>query len=129
MVLQLLLLVKIQDSIDQVFEAQQDEQVAIAESKAAEQRKLALKLTGEGEAAKILEAKKGEAEGIKAVADAKAYELEKLNENPEAYIALKTLEVQMSQIESWDGTLPQTLFGTGTGEQPSLLLNIDKLTK
>ena len=121
---------KIQEAIDEVFAAQQDKQVALAEADAAEQRKLALRLKGEGEAAQILEAKKGEAEGIKAVADAKAYELEKLNENPEAYIALKTLEVQMQQIQTWDGKLPVTLFGgQGDGKSPTLLMNIDKLTK
>lgn len=120
---------EIQNSIDKVFQAQQDEEVAIAESKAAEQRKLALKLEGEGEAAKVLEAKRGEAEGIKLVADAKAYELEKLNENPEAYIALKTLEVQSEQIGSWDGKLPVTLFGGSGAETPTLLMGIDSLTK
>lgn len=77
---------------------------------------------------KILEERKGEAEGIKLVADAKAYELEKLTENPKAYLALKALEVQKAQIEAWDGKLPVTLF-SGPGENTSLLLNVDKLTK
>ena len=113
----------IQEAINKVFTAQQDEEVAIAESKAAEQRKVAMKLTGEGEAAKILEAKKGEAEGIKLVADAKAYELEKLNENPEAYLALKSLEVQQAQIEKWSGILPQMLLG----ESPMMMMNLDSV--
>lgn len=120
---------KIQDAIDEVFAAQQDKQVAVAEAEAAEQRKLALKLRGEGEAAQVLEAKRGEAEGIQLVADAKAYELQKLQENPEAYIALKTLEVQMQQVNAWDGKLPVTLFGTSGENQPTLLMGIDKLTK
>jgi len=121
---------EIQKAIDKVFQAQQDEEVAIAEFKAAEQRKTAMKSLGEGEAAKILEAKKGEAEGIKAVADAKAYELQKLNENPTAYIALKELEVKSAQIEAWDGKLPTMLIGNGSEEQsPTLMLNMENLTK
>lgn len=114
---------KIQEAIDNVFAAQQDEEVAIAESKAAEQRKLALKLMGEGEAAKILEAKKGEAEGIKLVADAKEYELQKLNENPEAYLTLKQLEVKQAEIEKWSGDLPKMMLG----ENPMMMLNLDNL--
>lgn len=119
---------KIRQAIDEVFAAQQDKQVALAESEAADQRKLALQLKGEGEAAQVLAAKQGEAEGIKAVADAKAYELEKLNENPEAYLALKQLEVQQAQIEKWSGTLPQTLFG-GSENQPTFMMGLDNLTK
>ena len=113
---------EIQKAIDKVFEAQQDEEVAIAEAKAAEQRKVALQLKGEGEAAAILAAKQGEAEGIKVVADAKAYELEKLTENPEAYLALKKLEVTMEGLKKWDGKYPQYMMGTG--DSPNLLMQI-----
>jgi len=115
----------IQIAINKVFTAQQDEEVAIAESKAAEQRKVAMKLTGEGEAAKILESRKGEAEGIKLVADAKAYELEKLNQNPEAYLALKELEVKKAEIEKWSGILPTMMFG----ESPMMMLDVKTTEK
>ena len=99
--------------------------VAIAESKAAEQRKVAMKLIGEGEAAKTLESRKGEAEGIKLVADAKAYELEKLNENPEAYLALKELEVRQAEIQKWSGQLPTMMLG----ESPIMMMDIKTATK
>lgn len=126
---------EIQNAIDKVFQSQQDEEVAKAESKAAEQRKVALKLKGEGEAEQALEIARGKAEAVKleaeaeaqaiqAVADAKAYELEKLNANPEAYIQLKNLEVQMEQLKSWDGTLPRMMMGGGSN--PFMMMNLDK---
>lgn len=114
----------IQKSIDKVFEAQQDEEVAKAEAKAAEQRKEALKLKGEGEAQQQIEVAKGKAEGIKleaeaeasaiqAVADAKRYEIEQANQDLETYLKLKDLEIQMKKAELWDGKLPVTNFGGG----------------
>lgn len=127
---------EIQNSIDNVFRAQQDEEVAKAESKAAEQRKVALRLVGEGEAQKALETSRGVAEGVKLqaqaeaeairqVADAKAYELERLQENPEAYLALKRLEIEMERLKSWDGKYPQVLLGgSDNGSAPAMLLNL-----
>jgi len=119
---------EIQKSIDKVFQGQQDEEVAKAEAKAAEQRKEALRLKGEGIAQqKIAEAEglkeaaiaqaEGEAEAIKKVADAKAYELEKLSQNPEAYMSLKQLEIEMMRLEVWDGKYPIYYLG---GKQEGL---------
>ncbi|MEZ5943372.1 MAG: hypothetical protein R3C18_18410 [Planctomycetaceae bacterium] len=114
----------IQKAIDEVFAAQQDEEVAKAEAKAAEQRKLALQLRGEGEAAQILESRRGEAEGIKLVADAKAYEIEKANADLKTYLSLKQLEIEQSRLEKWDGRYPVYLF-TGEGQQmPQILLGM-----
>lgn len=120
----------IQKSIDKVFEAQQDEEVARAESKAAEQRKSALKLKGEGQAEQELEVARGkaeavklealaEAEAIKQVADAKSYELEKLQVNPEAYFSLKKIEVEMERLRRWDGKYPNVMVNGG-GEDGSM---------
>jgi regulator of protease activity HflC (stomatin/prohibitin superfamily) len=117
---------KIQEAIDKVFEQQQDEEIAKAEQKAAEQRKEALKLKGEGQAQETIEIAKGKAESIKleaeaeaeaiqAVADAKAYELEKLTSNPEAYITLKQIEVDMERISVWDGQYPSYYIGSDLG--------------
>ena len=117
----------IQEAIDSVFQAQQDEEVAKAEALAAQERKLALQLEGEGEAARILEVKRGEAEGIMLVADANAYELEVLHENPEAYMALKQLELEVQRLETWDGRYPTYLFQTGDSgadAAPGMLLNL-----
>lgn len=113
----------IQKAIDKVFEAQQDEEVAKAESAAAEQRKLALKLVGEGQAAQVLESKRGEAEGIKLVADAKAYEVEQLSKDPQSYLALKQFEIEEHRLKAWNGQYPQFLMGDKSlmGQTPLLL--------
>ena len=105
--------INIQDSIDKVFQAQQDEQVAIAEFNAAEERKLALKSLGEGEGDKILQKKLKEAEGIKAIADAKAYEIEKANNNLATYLELKRLEIESQRLQKWNGQYPVYYLGGG----------------
>jgi regulator of protease activity HflC (stomatin/prohibitin superfamily) len=115
----------IQLSIDKVFQAQQDEEVAKAETKAASARKEALKLEGEGEAQKSIAVAEGEAQAIQAVADAKAYELEKLNANPQAYLTLKMIEIAKEGLEKWDGTLPRFLMGGPDMGDTSMLLNLD----
>ena len=119
---------KIQEAIDTVFEAQQDKQVALAEAAAASERKEALKLEGEGEAQRELEIAKGKAEAIQEVADAKAYEIEKLAENPEAYILLKQLEIETTRLERWDGSYPQVLLSGGKdGDMPALFMGMPKI--
>jgi hypothetical protein len=118
----------IQQAIDAVFEAQQDKQVALAETAAASERKEALKLEGEGEAQKELEIAKGKAQAIQEVADAKAYEMEKLAENPEAYILLKQLEIENNRLERWDGSYPQFLISGGEqGDVPTLFMGMPRL--
>lgn len=99
-----------QDAIDNVFQAQQDQEVAKAEAKAAEERKVALKLLGEGEAAKALEIARGKSEAIRLEADAKAYETEQLQKNAEAYLQLKSFEVELKRLEKWNGQYPQYLI-------------------
>ena len=128
-----------QAAIDAVFAQQQDEEVAKAECKAAEVRKMALQLVGEGEADKAVAIAQGRADAVKLaaeaeataiqqVADAKAYELQKLSENPEAYIALKKMEIDMVRAENWDGKYPVTLLGGG-GEALNMFLPTPKTSK
>ena len=105
----------IQTAIDDVFKEQQDKNVAIAEREAAEERKEALRLKGEGLAAEVEEAALGEAAAIQAVADAKAYELELLQVNPEMYILLKQLEIESQRLTTWDGRYPSYYIGSPLG--------------
>ena len=122
---------EIQKAIDKVFQAQQDKAVAQAEADAAKQRKEALKLSGEGEAQKRQEIAKGEAEAVKTVAEAKAFELDKLLANPQAYLALKQLELQTKSLEIWDGRYPVffVVGGEAAGNMslPNLLLTVPRL--
>lgn len=126
-----------QAAIDKVFQAQQDKQVAIAEASAAEERKLALQLKGEGEAQEAIEIARGkaeavtleaqaEAEAIKAVADAKEYELQKAEADLQTYLSLKQLEVDMVKARLWDGKLPVTNLGADAG---SFLYGMGKAVK
>ena len=104
---------KIQEAIDQVFEAQQDEEVARAEGVAQLERNKAIKLAAEGKAeATKLEAM-AEAEAIKTVAEAKAFEIEKAQENSTTYLALKQLELEKARTEKWDGQYPLYYLGSG----------------
>lgn len=119
----------IQKSIDAVFQAQQDEQVAIAEFDAAEERKKALKSLGEGAGDQILEKKKKEAEGIKAIADAKAYEIEKANANLETYLELKRLEIESKRLEMWDGKYPVYYLGGSGGDGFNMFLPAPRVGK
>lgn len=109
--------VKIQDAIDQVFQAQQDEEVAKAEAEAQRARNEAVKLEAEGKAEAAKLAAQGEADAIQLVADAKAYEIEKAQENWTQYLALKQLEIEETRLEKWDGNYPQSYVG---GDLPGL---------
>jgi len=102
----------IQTAIDKVFQEQQDKNVAIAEREAAEERKDALRLKGEGKAAEVETAAEGEAKAIERIADAKAYELEQLQSNPEAYMALKKIELETERLKVWDGRYPTYYIGS-----------------
>jgi len=124
---------QIQLAIDKVFQAQQDEEVAKAESKAAGERKEALKLQGEGQAQREVEIARGKAESVKleaearaaaitSVADAKAYELEKLTADPDAYLTLKQLDIEQRRLERWDGQYPRYYLGAGSDAGLNLLL-------
>jgi hypothetical protein len=85
--------VKVSDKLVELFNAEQDR--AVAEAKAAA----------------LLTQKKAEAEGIKQVADAKAYEIEKAAENMEMYVALKRLELEKEKVLKWNGSFPAYYMG------------------
>jgi hypothetical protein len=85
--------VKVSDKLVELFNAEQDR--AVAEAKAAA----------------LLTQKKAEAEGIKQVADAKAYEIEKAHENMEMYVALKRLELEKEKVLRWNGSFPTYFMG------------------
>lgn len=100
-----------------VFNAEQQSAISKAENAAQEDLNK-----------KALSIKKTEADGIKAVADAKFYEIEKTKENLHEYVMLKQLELQKEQITKWDGSFPQYFMVTGSGgASPSMLLQLPKM--
>lgn len=112
----------IQTAINKVFQAQQDKQVAIAEAEAAQERKLALQLLGEGEAGKTLAIAQGRAEGVKVEADAEAYKVGQLEKAQEFYLQSRKMDIQERWLETWDGKLPHYLLGNDSGNQMLLQL-------
>jgi hypothetical protein len=60
-----------------VFNAEQEKSIAIAKTQSQQEENKRVLLEADGKARAILAEKKAEADGIKAVADAKAYEIQK----------------------------------------------------
>ncbi len=100
---------KIQDSIDQVFVAQQEKSRALAEWEAQQKKneKIELEAMALAEAARTKA--KGEADGIKSVTEA----IKEANQNP-AFLEFKRIEVQKAQVEKWDGRFPQWMMGNSS---------------
>lgn len=109
----------IADTMVKVFNAEQEKFVAMAESQAQQERNKKVQFDADGKAKALLTEREAEAKGIQAVADAKAYEIEKAQENEEVYVKLKTLEIQKAQLEKWDGKFPTYFVG---GETPGTIL-------
>ncbi len=78
----------------------------------------------EGEAkTKILEAE-AQAEGIRKIAEAKAYEAQKAMEQPDVYLRLRAIEADMLRWKQWDGRYPQYVvqMGNGSSSTPIVML-------
>lgn len=113
------------DTMVKVFNAEQEKAVAAAETAAQEERNKKLILEATGKADALLKSKEAESEGIKLVADAKVYELEKSTENWESYVALKQFELQKELLTKWDGSYPRFfLGGSDAGSNPNFLLQL-----
>lgn len=111
----------IMDTLVKVFNAEQDKAIAAAATAAQEEKNKKILLEAEGKADALLKEKEAEAEGIKLVADAKFYELDKTQQNLDDYVALKNLELMREMIEKWDGTFPQYYMGQNN---PNTLLQL-----
>src|SRR6202000_760361 len=70
----------------EVFNAEQERSIAVAKTSAQTELNKSVILKSQGEADAILKTKKAEADGIKLVADARIYEIEKAAQQPETYM-------------------------------------------
>ena len=113
----------IMDVLVKVFNAEQDKAIAAAATAAQEEKNKKVLLEASGKADALLKEKEAEASGIKLVADAKFYELDKTQQNLEDYVALKNLELIKELITKWDGTFPQYYMGGSQGN-PNMLLQL-----
>lgn len=107
----------------EVFTAEQEKSIAMAKTVAQEETNKTIQLEADAKAKATLTVLKAEAEGIQAVADAKAYEIEKAQENKEIYLELKKLEIDKARLEKWDGKYPVYMMNSG-GAPPTMLMNM-----
>ena len=115
---------KIQEAMNEIFKANSQKAIAEAATAAQEEKNKAILLSAKGKAEAEVTEKEGIAKGIKAVADAKAYEIEKAQQNLQAYLALKRLELETTKTEKWDGKFPNWYMGGTSGHGPEILLNV-----
>lgn len=114
----------IKEVLVKVFNAEQGKEVAKAETATQEEQNKQIQLEATGRAEALLKQKQAEADGIKLVADAKAYEVSKTLENPEAYFALKQIELEKNKLERWNGEFPSYFMGGGGNSSPEMLLQV-----
>ncbi len=81
----------------------------------------------EGEAKLKLLTAQAEADAMRKVADAKAYEAQKANEQPETYLRLRQLEAETQRWKQWDGRYPAYFLQPGNGSAPSLGIMLPSL--
>ncbi len=117
---------KIQQSIDEVFVAQQKKNVALAEFEAQAKTNERVLLAAKADAEKITMKATADAERrtLEATAEAKAIHLvnESLANCSPIFIQLRTLDTQQKQYDKWDGRFP-TYFMGGLSH-PNMLLNV-----
>jgi len=114
----------IMDKLVEVFNADQKVAIARAETAAQEEVNKKVRLEADGKAQAIKLEKETEAEMIKLVADAKAYELEKAKLDVELYTFLKRLELEKDKLKTWDGHFPSYYMGGNGNSSPDFLLQV-----
>jgi hypothetical protein len=115
------------DTMVKVFNAEQEKSIAVANTNAQEEKNKAVILKAQGEADAILKTRTAEATGIKLVADAKIYEIEKAKADLVTYLSLKNIELQKELLSRWDGKLPASFIGGGDVKTPQMLLQLPKM--
>lgn len=114
---------KIIAKMTEVFTAEQEKNIATAKSVAQAETNKTIQLEADAKAKATLTVLQAEADGIQKIADAKAYEIEKAQENKEIYLELKKLENVKAGLDKWDGKYPVYMFSAG-GESTNLLLQM-----
>lgn len=109
----------IQKAIDATFIAQQEKVVNAAKLAAQEDANKRINSEAESLARAAKTKAEGEANGIREISKAAA----EAQQNP-MLIQLKMLDIQMKQMERWDGKYPVYMMTTGSGPVPNLMLNV-----
>lgn len=115
----------VQQAIDRTVQDQQLKVSAEAKREAQLKENETIKLAAEGQADAARARAKGEADAIKMVAEAKAFELDQAKKDVTLYVNLKTLELEKTRLEKWDGHYPTYFMGTQLpGQAPNLLMTV-----
>ncbi len=105
----------------EVFNAEQKKAIAMAETSAQIEKNKTIQLEADSRAKALLTEREAEAEGIRLVADAKGYEIEKAAEDSQVYLDLKRIELEKAKLEKWDGRFPTYFMGGANGSLDMLL--------
>lgn len=111
----------IQEKLVEVFNAEQEKSIAMAQTDAQKERNNKVQLEAEAKSNAAKKQAEGEAAAIQSVADAKAYEIGKAKENLETYLELKKLEIDSKRVEKWNGSYPVYYMG---GQPDNLLMQM-----
>lgn len=114
---------KIQATMVEVFNSEQKKSIAKAGALAQQEENAKIQLEADAESKALLTKKKAEADGIKMMADAKAYEIEKAKQDAASYIQLKRIELEKEKITKWDGRYP-SYYMDSSGKSPEMLLTV-----
>lgn len=112
---------QIQTSIDNVFVAQQEKNKEAALLEAMEDKQERLRLEGAAIANQNREEAQGEADAVLIRAQAEADSITLVNEATLAaqdnvlFLQVKMLEVELERIRTWDGSVPNMMFGGDNG--------------
>lgn len=112
---------EIMKTMVKVFTAEQEKSIAAAANAAQTEKNKQILSEADCKAQSVTKQKQAEADGVKTIADAKAYEISKAKEDLKTYIELKRLEIELAKLQKWDGKFPQTYMGKGS---PDTLLQV-----
>lgn len=110
-------------TMSEVFQAEQQASMQAAKTAAQREENKRINLAAEAAANAAKTRAEGEAAGIRVVAEAKAYEIEKAQQNKELYISLKRLELETKKVVQWKGEFPKWYMGGGNST-PDMLLQV-----
>jgi hypothetical protein len=121
---------EIQRAIDQTFIAQQLKVVGEAKFEAQKRENERLELEAQGFAEKARRDAQGQADARKMSASGEAEAIRLINtaaleaqQNP-LLLQLKSLEIERTRIEKWDGHYPQMWLAGGSGAGPNLMFQV-----
>ena len=95
---------------------------ALAAKREAESKTEVEQVRAESDARIRIREAQAQAEAVRHVADARAYESAKANEQPDTYWRIRQIEAEMQRYKQWDGRYPQYFLQMGQAGSPIVML-------